>query len=103
MLALTTIDRRKRRRRTGVVPRSTTMGDLRIKGVTRRVELELSFDGVTTDPWNNTKVGLSAEGEINRKDFGIDFNVALETGGVLVGEKIKIQLDIQLVKAQAAA
>lgn len=74
-------------------------GDLTIKGVTRPVVFEMEFDGVATDPWGNTKAGFSAETEINRKDFGLEWNVALEAGGVLVGEKVKIQLDIQAVKA----
>jgi polyisoprenoid-binding protein YceI len=73
--------------------------DLTIKGVTKNVKFELEFDGVGRDPWGNTKAGFSAEAEINRKDFGLEWNAALETGGVLVGEKVKIQLDIQAVKA----
>jgi polyisoprenoid-binding protein YceI len=74
-------------------------GDLTIKGVTRPVTFELEFEGVATDPWGNTKAGFSAEAEINRKEWGLEWNVALEAGGVLVGEKIKIQLDIQAVRA----
>jgi polyisoprenoid-binding protein YceI len=74
-------------------------GDLSINGVTRQVEFDLEFDGVNVDPWNNTKAGFSASTEINRKDFGLEWNVALETGGVLVGDKVKVQLDIQAVKA----
>jgi polyisoprenoid-binding protein YceI len=77
----------------------TLHGDLTIKDVTRSVDFALEFDGVNTDPWGNTKVAFSAEGEINRKDFGIEWNVALEGGGVLVGDKVKVQLDIQAVKA----
>ena len=73
-------------------------GDLTIKGVTKPVSFELEFDGVATDPWNNTKAGFTAETEINRKDFGVDWNVALEAGGVLVGEKVKVTLDIQATK-----
>jgi polyisoprenoid-binding protein YceI len=73
-------------------------GDLTIKGVTKPVTFELEFDGVATDPWNNTKAGFTAETEINRKDWGLERNVALETGGVLVSEKIKVQLDVQLLK-----
>ena len=75
------------------------IGDLTIKGVTRPVELSLEFDGVNNDPWGNTRAGFSASTDINRKDWGLEFNVALETGGVLVGEKIKISLDIQAVRA----
>jgi polyisoprenoid-binding protein YceI len=73
-------------------------GDLTINGATRQVDFALEFDGVNTDPWGNTKVGFSAETEINRKDFGLEWNVALETGGVLVGDKVKVQLDIQAAK-----
>jgi len=73
--------------------------DLTIKGVTRSVDFDLEFTGVATDPWGNTKAGFEATAEINRKDFGLEWNVALETGGVLVGEKVKINLDIQAVKA----
>lgn len=77
----------------------TLTGDLTIKGVTKSVDFALEFDGVATDPWGNTKAGFTAETEISRKDFGLEWNVALETGGVLVGDKVKIQLDIQAVKA----
>lgn len=73
-------------------------GDLTIKGVTRSVILELEFNGVSKDPWGGTRAGFSAETEINRKDFGLEWNVVMETGGVLVGEKIKIELDIQAVQ-----
>lgn len=72
---------------------------LTIKGVTRPVDFELEFEGVVTDPWGNTKAGFSAEAEVNRKDWGLEWNVALETGGVLVGEKVKIQLEIEALKA----
>ncbi len=77
----------------------TLTADLTIKGVTKSVDFALEFDGVGQDPWGNTKAGFSAEAEINRKDWGLEWNVALETGGVLVGEKVKLALDIQLVKA----
>jgi len=75
------------------------VGDLTIKGVTKSVELELEFDGVSADPWGGTRAGFSAEGEIDRRDFGLEWNMALDTGGLLVGEKVKISLDIQAVKA----
>jgi polyisoprenoid-binding protein YceI len=74
-------------------------GLLTVKDITKPVVFDLEFDGVSTDPWGNTKAGFSAETEINRKDFGLEWNVALEAGGVLVGDKVKIQLDIQAVKA----
>jgi polyisoprenoid-binding protein YceI len=75
------------------------VGDLTIKGVTKQVELELEFDGVSPDPWGGTRAGFSAEGEIDRRDFGLEWNMALDTGALMVGEKVKISLDIQAVKA----
>jgi polyisoprenoid-binding protein YceI len=75
------------------------VGDLTIAGQTHPVEFALEFDGVTRDPFGNTKAGFAASAEINRSDWGLNFNVALETGGVLVSEKIRIDLDIQLVKS----
>ena len=73
--------------------------NLTIKGVTRPVDFALEFDGVATDPWGNTKAGFTAEAEINRKEWGLEWNVALETGGVLVGEKVKIILEIEALKS----
>ena len=73
--------------------------DLTIKGITKSVDFELEFDGVSGDPWGGTRAGFSAEAEVNRKDFGLEWNVVLETGGVMLGEKVKIQLDVQAVKA----
>jgi len=73
--------------------------DLTIKGVTKSVDFALEFDGVAVDPWNNTKAGFTAEAEINRKDWGLEWNVALEAGGVVVGEKVKITLEIEAVKS----
>jgi polyisoprenoid-binding protein YceI len=75
-------------------------GDLTIRGVTRKVRFEV--EGPTPpakDPWGNTRVGLSATTKINRKDFGLTWNTALETGGILVGDDITITLDAQFVKA----
>jgi polyisoprenoid-binding protein YceI len=74
--------------------------DLTIKGVTRPVDFDLQFDGVATDPWGNVKAGFSAEAQVNRRDFGLVWNVALEAGGVLVGDKVALQLDIQAAKTQ---
>jgi len=76
--------------------------DLTVKDVTRPVVFELEFEGVESDPWGGTRAGFSAETEINRKDWGLEWNVALETGGVLVGEKVKVQLDVQAVQAVPA-
>jgi polyisoprenoid-binding protein YceI len=76
----------------------TLIGDLTIKGVTRPVTFEVEYNGVATDPWGNTKAGFEAEAEVNRKDWGLEWNVALEGGGVLVSDKVKIHLDVQLLK-----
>lgn len=73
-------------------------GDLTIRGVTRPVTLDLEFDGVSGDPWGGTRAGFTATAEIDRRDWGLEWNVALDTGGVLVGEKVKLQLDIEAVK-----
>lgn len=78
----------------------TVTGDLTIHGVTREVIFKL--EGPTPpakDPWGNTRLGLSAVTKINRKDFGLTWNTALETGGILVGDEVNIALDIQFVKA----
>jgi polyisoprenoid-binding protein YceI len=75
-------------------------GDLTIHGVTREVVFKV--EGPTAagkDPWGNTRVGLSAVTKINRKDFGLTWNAALETGGILVGDEVTITLDVQFVKA----
>ncbi|HWX53148.1 MAG TPA: YceI family protein [Verrucomicrobiae bacterium] len=75
-------------------------GDLTIHGVTRNVVFNV--EGPTApgkDPWGNTRVGLSATTKINRKDFGLTWNAALETGGILVGDDVTITLDVQFVKA----
>jgi len=74
-------------------------GDLTIKGVSKSIELDLEFEGVSPDPWGGTRVGFSATGEINRRDFGLNFDVKVDTGGALVGEKIKLEIEAQAVKA----
>jgi polyisoprenoid-binding protein YceI len=76
-------------------------GDLTIHGVTRPVTLAAEFEGNGKDPWGNERIGFSASTSVNRKDFGLTWNQALETGGVLVGEKIEIALDVQAIKAAA--
>ena len=74
-------------------------GDLTVAGTSRPVDLALEFDGVGGDPWGGTRVGFTAEAEISRKDFGISFNVPLDGGSVLVGDKVTISLDVQAVHA----
>ena len=73
-------------------------GDLTIKEVTKPVALSVEFGGIGADPWGNVKAGFSIAGKINRKDFGLSWNATLETGGVLVGEEVKISGDVELVK-----
>lgn len=75
------------------------VGDLTIHGVTRRVELAVEFNGAATDPFGAQRLGFSAETEISRKDFGLTWNAALETGGVLVSDKVKVALEIEAVPA----
>jgi|tagenome__1003787_1003787.scaffolds.fasta_scaffold20953899_2 polyisoprenoid-binding protein YceI len=74
-------------------------GDLTIHGTTREVVFEGVTQGVDQDPWGNTRVGLEVVGQIERSDFGLSWNQALESGGVLVGKKVKILLDLSTVKA----
>ena len=74
-------------------------GNLTIDGITKPIKLDVDFGGINTDPWGNTKAGFSFEGKINRKDFGLNWNAALETGGVLVSDEVKIAGDLQFVKA----
>lgn len=73
-------------------------GDLSIRGVAKTVVFPVEYSGILTDPWGNTKVGLSIEGKINRKDWGLNWNSALETGGVLVGEEVKLNIELQFAK-----
>jgi len=74
-------------------------GDLTIHGVTREVELTTEFNGTATDAYGKLRAGFSARTEISRKDFGLTWNVALEAGGVLVGDKVTINLEISAIKA----
>jgi polyisoprenoid-binding protein YceI len=83
----------------GDVPDALVLvGDLTIRGVTRSVELALEFNGVAADPWGGTRAGFSASTEISRKDFGMEWNVALEAGGFVVGDKVKIELEVEAIK-----
>jgi polyisoprenoid-binding protein YceI len=77
-------------------------GDLTIKDVTRPVTLKAEITGPVADPWGNTRLGLSAAGKLNRKDFGLGWNVVTEAGGLLVGDDVKLAIDAEFVKAQVA-
>ena len=74
-------------------------GDLSLKGETKPVQLAVEFSGILKDPWGNTKVGFTITGKINRKDWGLNWNSALETAGVLVGEEVKLNIELQLIQA----
>ncbi|PYS71478.1 MAG: polyisoprenoid-binding protein [Acidobacteria bacterium] len=79
---------------------SSVEGDLTIRGVTRPVRFEVEGPTPPTkDPWGNTRVAISASAKINRKDFGLTWNAALETGGILVGDDVTITLEAEFVKA----
>ena len=73
-------------------------GDLSMHGVTKFVKFPAEFSGMMTDPWGNTKAGLNISGKINRKDWGLNWNSALETGGILVSEDVKLEIELQLAK-----
>lgn len=73
-------------------------GNLKIKDVSKPVSLQVEFNGQSKDPWGNTKAGFTFEGKINREDFGLTYNAALETGGVLLGNEVKIIGEVQLQK-----
>lgn len=73
-------------------------GDFTLHGVTRQETFSVTFEGEGKDPWGNEKAGFSAEGKINRSDYGLTYNAALETGGVLVGDQVKIAIQIEAAK-----
>lgn len=73
-------------------------GDLTIRDVTMPITLDVEFEGETKDPWGGQRVGFSANGKIDRREFGLTWNQALEAGGVVVGNDIKISLEVQAVK-----
>jgi len=74
-------------------------GDLTIKDQTHPVTLDVEFGGIMKDPWGNNKAGFTVQGTINRKDWGLNWNAALEAGGVLVSDEVKIAAEVQLVKS----
>jgi polyisoprenoid-binding protein YceI len=74
------------------------VGELTIRGTTRPVEIRADLEGVVDDPWGNTKIGFEGLASLSRKDFGLTWNVALEAGGVLVSDTIKIVLDVQAAR-----
>jgi len=90
---------------TGVEVRATdelrVVGQLTVHGITREVTLEATFNGRGKNPWGQEVAGFSAETTINRKDFGLTWNAALESGGLLVGDKLEIRIEVQAIRQQA--
>lgn len=78
----------------------TVVGDLTIKGISKEITLKGAFLGAATDPWGNKRAGFEATGQIDRRDFGLTYNKALETGGVLVGDIVEIGLEVEAVAQQ---
>lgn len=74
-------------------------GDLTIKGVSKPVTLDLEYTGEATDPFGNDRIGLEGSTTINRKDWGVNWNVALEAGGVLVGDKVTLEIEVSAIRA----
>lgn len=74
------------------------VGDLTLHGVTKSVKLAAEYGGLMKDPWGNTKMALSLEGKINRKDWGLNWNTTLETGGVLVSEEVRLIIELQFLQ-----
>ena len=77
---------------------NTITGEITIKGITREITLNTKYNGMSVDPWGNTKHGWEISGVINRNDFGLTWNAPLETGGVLVSEEVKLNLDVQMME-----
>jgi len=97
-----TLRYRSRRVEPAAKDRLRVVGDLTIRDVTREVVLDVEYGGQGKDPWGNTRVGFTATASINRKDFGLTWNQALETGGVLVADRVDIEIELQAIQQAAA-
>ena len=78
------------------------VGDLTIRGVTREVPLDVEVGGQAKDPWGNVRMGFAATASLSRKDFGLTWNQALETGGVLVGDRVDVEIELEAIRQAAA-
>ena len=76
----------------------TVEGDLTLRGVTNPVTLDMTFEGAASDPWGGRRIAFSASGEIDREQWGVTWNQALETGGLVIGRKVKLELEVEAVK-----
>ena len=79
------------------------VGDLTLRGVTREVTLDVESAGIAKDPWGNVRAGFQAKTAIDRKEFGLTWNQALETGGVMVGDKVELEIEVEAVRQDATA
>jgi polyisoprenoid-binding protein YceI len=79
------------------------IGDLTIRDVTKEVTLDGEVNGPVKDPWGNERIGITGEGKINRKDFGLNWNALLEAGGAVVSDTVKLDIDVELIQAAAQA
>ena len=82
--------------------RLTLVGDLTLHGVTREVTLDVESSGIAKDPWGSVRAGFTAKTAVDRKEFGLTWNQALETGGVMVGDKVEIEIEVEAVRQEAA-
>ncbi|SFD27858.1 Polyisoprenoid-binding protein YceI [Chitinophaga sp. CF118] len=73
-------------------------GNLTMRGVTKPVDLDVEYSGIVKDPYGQTKAGFEVKGKVNRKDFGVSFNAITDNGGLMLGEEVKLQASVQLVK-----
>jgi polyisoprenoid-binding protein YceI len=80
----------------------TAIGDFTLLGVTKELTLVGTFNGMAQDPWGNTRAGFTAEGTLNRKDFGMKFSKLLDSGGLMVGDEVKLKLEIEVIKENKA-
>ncbi|GMU67142.1 MAG: polyisoprenoid-binding protein [Acidobacteriota bacterium] len=92
---------RRLEKRTG--DRFALVGDLTIRGTTREVTLDVESAGQTQDPWGNQRAAFSAKTSVDRKSFGLTWNQALETGGVMVGDRVEIEIEVEAVRQEASA
>jgi polyisoprenoid-binding protein YceI len=76
----------------------TVTGSITIKGITKEIELDVEYNGQSKDPWGNVKHGFEISGVINRSDFDLTWNATLETGGVLLSDEVKLNLDVQMME-----
>lgn len=75
-------------------------GDFTMRGVTKEIELDVKYKGLINDPWGNTRAGFGISGEVNRFDYGLQWNKVLETGGLVVSEEVELDIDLELIKAK---